>query len=223
MRYPFLVLFALVVVTPARSVAETELSRDEAFRKIQSNAVIAATLQEASDAVDAKRPEEALALLDNLGDSQIEANVGLLNARGATLVELDRYDEARQIFQRALAIEPDSFPVRYNLGEILFQEGNYEGAAAHFRSMSPDDGGNSLVKFKLFLCYLLADDIRADFALRNIRFPLDGPAWYFAQAAQAAHAGDTARGRRLAHVGSKIHDETAPNYAESLEDARLLD
>ncbi len=213
----------ILLATAPLPAAETTLSRDEAFREIQSEEVTVSILEQASDDLEAKRYEEALAKLDAIPSEQIESDPALLNARGAALVQLGRGDDASIVFNQVLQLDPTFFPARFNQGEILFQEGKYEEAATHFLGMAQQSGSNPLLKFKLFLSYLLAGNkLRADTALRDIRFPLDGPAWYFARAAEQLQAGDTAAGRRLAKAGRKIHTDDAASYVESLEDAGLL-
>ncbi len=215
-------LFIFILTTTPLLAAESALTRDEAFRKIQSEAIAQSILEEASADLEAKRYEEALAKLDAVPAEQIESDPALLNARGAVLVQLGRDDDARAVFSRVLQIDPNFFPARFNQGEVLFQEGKFDEAAAHFLGMTQQSGTNPLLKFKLFLSYLLAgNDLRANTTLRDIRFPLDGPAWYFAQAAEKLQSGDTAAGRKLAKTGRIIHDDSSP-YVESLQDAGLM-
>lgn len=218
------VLATLIALSAATIVAaEPTLTRDEAFRQIQSEATAQSILLEASSDLEAKRYEDALAKLDALPAEQVGADPALLNARGAALVQLGRDDEARTVFNEVLQLDPTFFPARFNQGEILFQEGKYDEAAAHFLIMAQQSGPNPLLKFKLFLSYLLAgNDLRADTALRDIRFPLDGPAWYFAQAAEQFQSGDIDAGQRLTQTARTIHKDDATSYVESLEDAGLL-
>jgi tetratricopeptide (TPR) repeat protein len=231
MKLPPLLLCALVasaslLAQPSPSPTPEgapALSRNEAFRKIQAEASGREIVAKASDELDAKRYDAALTLLDSVPGALRDADPALLNARGAALVHLNRIDEAATAFQQSLQIDPTFFPARFNVGEVLFQQEKYAEAASHFRGMINDSGNNPLLKFKLYLCLLLAgNETSADFALRNIRFPLDGPAWYFAQAASQASQGEKSKARDLAVTGRKLHPDEAASYAESLADAKLL-
>ncbi len=208
--------------TPEAATSPT-LTRNEAFRKIQSEVNVRQALEKTSDDLDAKRFDAALARIEALPADVRDSNPSLLNARGAALVQLDRIDEASAAFNQVLQIDPTFFPARFNIGEILFQQGKYAEAATHFRTMINNSGENPLIKFKVYLSYLLSDnEVSAEYALRNIRFPLDGPAWYFAQAASEARQGNNRKARELSATGRELHPDDSVSYVESLEDSQLL-
>ncbi len=222
-RLHLLCALAATASLDAQPVTAPSLTRNEAFAKIQAEASSREVLERASDELEAKRFEAALARIDAIPADVRDSDPALLNARGAALVQLDRIDEASATFNQVLQIEPTFFPARFNVGEILFQQEKYAEAAAHFRAMMNDAGGNSLLKFKLYLSYLLAGEgSSADYALRNIRFPLDGPAWYFSRAALEASRGEKEKARDLAKSGTKLHADQANSYVESLEESGLL-
>ncbi len=222
------VSFSLVAGPPTEDAESTvepkaALTRNEAFRKIQSDADARNVLEKAAEDLEAKRYEAALSRIEAVPPEIRDASSALLNARGAALVQLDRIDEASVVFTQALELDPTSFPARFNVGEVLFRQEKYAEAASHFRTIIDDTGPKPLLKFKLYLSLLLAgEESSAGFALRNIRFPLDGPAWYFAQAADQAKLGDADRARDLAAAGRKLHPDDSISYADSLEDAQLL-
>lgn len=68
-----------------------------------------------------KNFREALANFTRAVD--LEPSEQALNAKGATYVSMKEYDEAEESFRQALAIDPNSFQTRFNLGiTCLIQE-----------------------------------------------------------------------------------------------------
>lgn len=57
-----------------------------------------------------------------------------LNALGYTLADrTDRYQEALELVERALALDPDEYHIVDSMGWVLYRLGRYEEAAAHLR------------------------------------------------------------------------------------------
>jgi tetratricopeptide (TPR) repeat protein len=143
----------------------------------------------------------------------------LRNARAAALIQIEKYDEAKVILDALLAENPEFFQADYNAGEILFLQGDYAGARAHFERLRAKFGQLPLLRFKILLCDLLAgNNTAATQAARAFRFPIDAPAWYFVHAVLAANAGDTREARKLMDVATEIHgkDGTAL-FTETIE------
>lgn len=107
------------------------------------------------------------------------------NMRGAVAMETDQYDEARASFERAVKIDPDFFPARFNLCEIPFQQKKYSEAREMYLKLPTKDSSQSeLVQYKIFMSYLLEKkEKEAEEVLDAIKFPSDTPAYYFAHAA----------------------------------------
>ena len=62
-------------------------------------------------------------------------NASALNALGYTLANrTDRYDEALELIQRALAIKPNDPAIRDSLGWVLYKRGEYNKALGHLRA-----------------------------------------------------------------------------------------
>lgn len=62
-------------------------------------------------------------------------NASALNALGYTLANrTDRYDEALELIQRALAIKPNDPAIRDSLGWVLYKRGEYDEALGHLRA-----------------------------------------------------------------------------------------
>ena len=57
-----------------------------------------------------------------------------LNALGYTLADrTDRYQEALELVERALALDPDQYHIVDSMGWVLYRLGRHEEAAAHLR------------------------------------------------------------------------------------------
>ena len=62
-------------------------------------------------------------------------NASALNALGYTLANrTERYDEALELIQRALAIKPNDPAIRDSLGWVLYKRGEYDEALSHLRA-----------------------------------------------------------------------------------------
>ncbi len=197
-------------------------SRQEAYQMVEAQSRLASNLSQVQKALEDRDYEHALALAEESLAIDPE-NTLARNARGAALVQLRRYDEASVEFERILAADPDFFQAHYNLGEILFLQEKYADAAIHYRLMSNRYGETTLLKFKLFLSYLLGGDAeRAASVLATIRYTIDGPAWYYAHAANFLEAGEEGQARRLLTTAGALHATDGVLYQLTLRDAGLV-
>lgn len=108
----------------------------------------------------------------------------ILNLIGAAYTKQKDYATAKAYFEKALAQAPDFFPARFNVGEILFLQKQYPQALGFFTDMLRQAPGNELLQFKVILSLIMTDQV--DDARRlaaRMKFPGDGPAWYYAHAA----------------------------------------
>ncbi len=86
------------------------------------------------------RGPEAAAELASLtaehpGQAEALATLGRLRQ------EAGEADQARELYERAIAVEPDNFTARHGLGRILFDERRYAEALAHFdRALAGESG-----------------------------------------------------------------------------------
>lgn len=84
--------------------------------------ILAAT----SKALDRREPDAALEGLESLDDSWFEADV--LTQRGTALIYRGEFDEARERFDRALAIDPQHFRALTNQGNVALEQGQVDEA-----------------------------------------------------------------------------------------------
>ncbi len=127
--------------------------------------------------------DDALTQLD-IADKITPKNPELLNFRGNILMKQLKWDQAQALFIGALAIDPKYFPARFNTGEILYLQKKFGDARTIFLSMLTEYPKNELVIYKIYLTYLLENNIdQAKTYLDKFDALGNTPAYYFAQAA----------------------------------------
>jgi tetratricopeptide (TPR) repeat protein len=163
---------------------------------------------------------EYQAALERLGALQGPAGQDLsaLNLRGAIMTKLGKHNEARELFEAILATDPNYFPAAFNLGEVQFLAGNYEGALETFQGIRRRDPRNELVRFKILVCLLKLDRDREAQKIANGLIPAGNtPAWYYAQAVLARQAGDEPTAQKHLQVARAIYlDAGCKLFDESL-------
>ena len=168
---------------------------------------------------------EYQAALDRLAALQGPAgqDLSVLNLRGAILTKLGKHNEARELFEAILATDPNYFPAAFNLGEVQFLAGDYEGALETFQRIRRRDPRNELVRFKILVCLLALDRDSEAQKIANGLIPAGStPAWYYAQAMLARKAGDEKSAQKNLQAARSIY--LAPNcklFDESLQTARF--
>ncbi len=174
-------------------------------------------------AFEAKKFAEAMGYLDQAMNISPNSPF-LLNLRGAIFTKQKNFAAAREEFQAALAVDPQFFPARFNLGELLILQGNYEEALDYFELLNASYLRNELIQFKLIILFSLTDR-REDAArtLQRLRFPGETPSWYYSHAAFRALEGDKRESRRYLRAAREIFPpEQIALYEESLQEAKLL-
>jgi tetratricopeptide (TPR) repeat protein len=142
----------------------------------------------------------------------------ILNLLGAVHTKKKDYQTAKSCFERSLAREPGFFAPAFNLGELLFLDGCYSQALDSFSKMLNADPSNELLQFKTVLCLLLMDRTEdAQKVFERMKFPGNGPAWYYAQAALWLKEGDRRNARALLTSAQVIFPEKTPLYDETFE------
>ncbi|MEO7932898.1 MAG: tetratricopeptide repeat protein [Chthoniobacterales bacterium] len=108
----------------------------------------------------------------------------VINFRGAIYAETGRYAEAVKLYEKALALQPNSFWPAYNIGEVDFIQKKYPEARAWFQKMQEKLPKNELLRFKIVVTYLLEkNDAAAKAELDKFQFPSETAAREFAMAA----------------------------------------
>jgi tetratricopeptide (TPR) repeat protein len=166
---------------------------------------------------EAKKNDEALVKLEAL-QKQDPENPLILNLIGSAYSKKQDYLAAEAYFRKSLKKQPGFFPAVFNLGEILFLQKKYAEARAHFQEMRASDTRNELLQFKVALCDLeLNENDRALKVMNAIKYPGDSPAWYYAQAAREAKAGNKKKAREYIAGAKYIFGPKTALFDESLE------
>lgn len=165
-----------------------------------------------------KNYDAALAKLEEI-EKKSPDDPFVLNLMGAVYTKKKDYTSAQRFFEQVLEKKPDFFPAKFNVGELLFLQGQYAEAGEYFEKMQQTDPQNELLQFKVFLCKLQSGDFEgAAKKLKKIKYPGDGPAWYYAQAAWEYKTDNKKKAREYL-VGAKyIFGSKTAFFDETFED-----
>lgn len=169
---------------------------------------LALLLRQSTQHYEAGEYEAAFERLSSLQGAAGQ-DLSVLNLRGAILTKLGQHDEAAGLFRSILATDPNYFPAAFNLCEVEFLRGDYAGALEVFQGMRRRDQRNELVRFKVFLCYLLLGQEEDAQKMAKGLIPAGStPAWYYAQAMIARRAGDEMTAEKHLAVARAIYTES---------------
>jgi tetratricopeptide (TPR) repeat protein len=148
-----------------------------------NNAKFNLAVDQAYKAIQAGKFTEAEKQIDIAGRLQPNA-AEIPNLRGALLTREQRYDEAAEKFNQALAIDPKFYPDKFNLAELALRGGNVPEALQRYQELQNVDRSSEVVQFKVAICYLLlGDEAKAKAVTDIIPIPGNTPAYYYARAA----------------------------------------
>lgn len=125
------------------------------------------------------------------------------NLLGACQIEFRAFSKAKQHFERAVELSPNNPNTMFNLGELYFVTKNWEEAESLFEEIltliDPEQTNlkpmRDLIEFKLMLCKLKLDKKQEAKQIADRHDYLeDSPFYYYAQAALAFEADNTAEG-----------------------------
>ncbi len=167
---------------------------------------------------DGKKFDDALEKLKKV-DAAMPEDPFILNLLGAAYTKKKEFAPAEDCFKRALAKQPDFFPAKFNIGELLFLQRRYAEALEYFEAMQKTDPRNELLQFKVFLCELqLGDKEAATKTLKSIKYPGETPAWYYAQAAWESKNGNNAKAIEYVKGAKYIFGPKTALFDETFED-----
>ncbi len=143
----------------------------------------------------------------------------ILNLLGAIYTKKKDYAAARTAFEEALEAAPNFFPAQFNLGELLFLQKQYPQALSNFTKMLNLDPTNELLQFKVILCLLLTEQPdEAKKLLSRMKYPINSPAKFYAEAAIKFIGGDKKIAAGLVIKGQTLFPEKASLYDETFGD-----
>lgn len=167
---------------------------------------------------DEKKYDQALEKLESL-EKSLPDDPFVLNLLGAAYTKKKDYAAAQGYFDKALAKQPDFFPAKFNVGELLFLQRRYSEAKQYFEAMQQMDPRNELLQFKIFLCDLqLGDKDAAAALLKTIKYPGDTPAWYYGQAAWESKNGNNKKAVEYLTGAHYIFGPKTALFDETFED-----
>lgn len=170
----------LLVVSTAALHGQDDGSRLASYPPIYLNLI-----RDAMRAFAARDFEAAISLVDK-ADGIFQVSPVALNVRGAVAIEQRKFEEGRTFCDKALKLDANFFPSRFNLCEIPFVQGQYPEARAMFEKLLEAYPKNDLLKFRIFLTYLLEkNDTVAAEQLEKLPFLSDTPVYYYANASWA--------------------------------------
>ncbi len=233
-RFPGLTIFLLAMASGATGLAQgaeeqaapvpaESPSASTAFIPLEKEDVYQELLTEVMRQFEDKKFEESLVTLGKAMEL-FPRDPFTYNLRGAIRTKVKDYANARSDFENALKEDPQFFPARFNLGEVLFLEGKHDEALQYFEVLNDTYQRNELVEFKLVVLFALTE--KANDAKRMIgrmRFPGETPAWYFANAAFLAYEGDPGSAKKYIHTARDLFSPARTQlYEETLTEANLF-
>lgn len=199
----FALLAGLCAILPARAQTESPAQK---------------LVNEALVDFEAKKFDDALKKLQE-AESLDPQSAFILNLIGAAYTKKQDYPAAKSYFERSLDASPGFFPSVFNLGELLFLQKHYAQALEYFANMLNRDPGNELLQFKVVLCLLMTDQMEdAEKLHGRMRFPGDGPAWYYSQAAVEFKKGRKGKSREIQTTARTLFPDKVSLYDETFAD-----
>jgi len=212
----------LAVASAVAANPPTAADRAAAVERLSSDALVNRLLEQSTADIQARHYQAALDKATQ-AEKIRPADPAILNTKGASLVELHRFDEAAKALDAAVAADPKAFAPQFNQAEMLALQKKYADAALQFALLQSRFGSLPRIKYNLYLMNALAgrrDDALA--ALLLMRYPADGIAWYYAQAADCLLSGKRAEAKKLLTAAAAIHKDEDSTYRDSLVAAGLL-
>ena len=141
-----------------------------------------------------------------------------LNTKGAIFIEQKNYEEGIKYCKEALKLDPRYYPALFNLAEVPLMQKRYAEARVLFTKILDANPKDDLVRFRVFLTYLLEkNDTAARATLSDIAFPGDQPAFYYANAAWEYAHGNEAEAKNWITRGDWVFGlRKAQPYADAL-------
>ena len=167
---------------------------------------------------EAKKFDDALVKL--LEAEKLDPNSAfVLNLIGAAYTKKQDFAMAKTYFEKSLALDSTFFPSLFNIGELFFLQKQYPQALDYFARMLNRDPGNELLQFKVVLCLLLTDQPEeAEKLIKRMKYPGEGPSWYYSQAAVAFKKGDKGKSRETVGMAKILFPGKVSLYDETFTD-----
>ena len=148
------------------------------------------TVQTAMRTFSTRDFKTTLALVDK-AEAMYQPTAMTVNVRAAIAIEDKKFDAGKEYCLKALQLDPKFFPALFNLAEIPFMQGKYAEARLAYEKLLDDESSADLIKFRLYLTYLLEkNDEVAKQLLEKIPLLNDSPIYFYGYAAWEFAHGD---------------------------------
>lgn len=191
---------------------------------------VKALIEEVRELQQKQQSYDALKKLDEA--EAISPGTALIaNVRGSvyTSPPLRDYAKARECFELAEKLAPESFEPRFNKTELLYVEHKYAEAETAFKKLLVDfiklrEDVRHLVQFKIIICQLKQGNLEeAKKSSAGFTFMDDTPAYYYTKSAFAFQAADTEEAKTWITKAEKIFKpQDNAVYIDSLMEAGWL-
>jgi tetratricopeptide (TPR) repeat protein len=118
-----------------------------------------------------------------------DRNSNVFNMLGACYLEFRNFPKAREFYQKALALSPNSIAILFNIAELEFVTRNWQACLEKMTQLLPlipEQGLQTrrLIELKIMLCHISLGNTEEVKARANRYDPLtdDSPYYYYAQA-----------------------------------------
>jgi tetratricopeptide (TPR) repeat protein len=172
-------------------------------------------VNEASRLFNQKRIFEAMAQIDE-ARKIFDRNVDIFNLLGSCYVEFRDFSKAREFYDKALALEPKSSVILFNLAELEFVTRNWQECLQKMNVVLPllpevNIQTMRLVELKMLLCYLALDRNEEANTLANKYDPLrdDSPFYYYAQASLCYRNDDLIKAEEFLQKANRVFGNPA--------------
>jgi len=155
------------------------------------------TLHQISDLFGERRFLDAEQLLEE-AEKMKPNDPNLAMIRAGIYAETGHYDQAREIYDKALAKDPEGFVPNFNLVELLMMQKQYTKAREGFETMLKNFPDNDFLYFKILLtCLAENNQVDALQWYQKLQRQEPTPIMNYAAAAIAIRSGDLPAGKQL--------------------------
>ena len=166
------------------------------------------TVKSAMSTFSARDFKTALALVDK-AEAMYQPTAMTVNVRAAIAIEDKKFDQGREYCLKALQLDPKFTPALFNLAEIPFMQGKYAEARLAYEKLMDEDAVGDLIKFRLYLTYLLEkNDEVAKRLLDKIPLLNDTPVYFYGYAAWEFAHGDEKKAQSYLNSAETVFPKT---------------
>ncbi len=204
-NFPFVMvhrLLSCILFAASLAVSQPAGAVDDVLKNPSPEYI--AALREAVRAFNARDFTAAVKAVD-AAEALNPPNPLTLNTRGAALIEQKKFDEGAAYCRKALELDPNFYPARFNLCEVPLVQKRYAEARAMFKKLYDENPKDELAQFRILLTWLLEkNDAEARRVLDSIPFPSNTPAYYYGNAAWEFAHGNAAEANKWVMRGNWV-------------------